>query len=112
MGVKQIVLLLIIFMRQTVIPKIHGMDLLEMLESELSSQPFKELVGHIYPLEIVTYLAASKCTKPYLNGEFFSVALPLQRKRVGFDFSVGDKLVIAEHDQSIWKLYSLSLNCN
>ena len=62
MDGKQIVLLLMIFMRKTVIPKIHGMDLLEMLESELSSQPFKELVGHIYPLEIVTYLAASKCT--------------------------------------------------
>ena len=62
MDGKQIVLLLMIFMRKTVIPKIHGMDLLGMLESELSSQPFRELVGHIHPLEIVMYLAASKCT--------------------------------------------------
>ena len=63
------------------------------------------------------YLSFGNChvsgsVKMYLNGEFFSVALPLQKKNVAFDFSVGDKLVIAEHEQSIWKLYSLSLNCN
>ena len=50
--------------------------------------------------------------KAFLNGKTISEALAKQTKNVAFDYSVGDKLTIAEYYLSIWKLHSLGLDCN
>ena len=48
--------------------------------------------------------------KVFLNEKAIAEAIPLQRKEISFDYSVGDVLKIKEYS-AIWKLYSFSVQC-
>ena len=50
--------------------------------------------------------------KVFLNEKILSEVTFTGIKEVTFEYSIGDKLTIAEYGISIWKLYSLTLNCN
>ena len=50
--------------------------------------------------------------RAFLNDKMISEIHMKGKKEVTFEYSKGDTLTIAEYGGVVWKLYSLTLNCN